>query len=246
MTDKELTARSEPARVVRSRRGRVLGGVCAGIARALHVDPVLVRIAAVVLALATGGSAVLAYLVAWVLIPSERAEAEGASLPGGSGEGAPEATWRVGAESGTVGLPRATPDVRDAWNAAAGQLRALGSGLKPAPDPTREVGGRRSPVDAVDSALTGIGERLRDPEVQAAARRTAAQLSAAVNVSAEAISRRTRRGTGDGPAGPAQTTTPAGAVSAGPASGTATAAPITAEPAREAGAPEPGLGRPTE
>lgn len=39
-----------------------------GIARHLGVDPVLVRLATVALALA-GGSGVLAYLIAWVIIP---------------------------------------------------------------------------------------------------------------------------------------------------------------------------------
>jgi phage shock protein C len=55
-------------RLHRSRRDRVLGGVCGGIARYLDIDPVLLRVAAVALAL-SGGLGVLAYIVAWVLIP---------------------------------------------------------------------------------------------------------------------------------------------------------------------------------
>jgi len=55
----------------RDQHDRVIGGVCAGLGRYLGIDPVLVRIVFVVLAVA-GGSGVLAYLLAWVLIPEER------------------------------------------------------------------------------------------------------------------------------------------------------------------------------
>lgn len=57
---------SRPLR--RSRRDRVFGGVCGGLGPYLDVDPVLLRVAAVALAL-SGGVGVLAYVAAWVLIP---------------------------------------------------------------------------------------------------------------------------------------------------------------------------------
>jgi len=49
---------------------RVLGGVCAGLARYFGIDPIIVRIAAVVLAL-VGGAAVVGYLAAWALVPAD-------------------------------------------------------------------------------------------------------------------------------------------------------------------------------
>jgi phage shock protein C len=55
----------------RSRSDRMLGGVCAGIARYLGVDPVAVRVGYAIVALVTGGLAVLAYPVLWVLMPEE-------------------------------------------------------------------------------------------------------------------------------------------------------------------------------
>ena len=63
----------QPAqRVVRrSRSERVLAGVCGGVGRYLGVDPVLLRIAFIILALANG-LGVIAYVVAWVAIPEER------------------------------------------------------------------------------------------------------------------------------------------------------------------------------
>ena len=57
--------------LARSRDDRVIGGVCGGLGRYLGIEPVLVRIAFVVLAVA-GGSGLLAYLLAWLLIPEER------------------------------------------------------------------------------------------------------------------------------------------------------------------------------
>ncbi len=57
------------------------------------------------------------------------------------------------------------------------------------PDPAAD---KRSPVDAVDAALTGVGERLRDPSVQASARRTATHVAAAVSASAHAVSHHSR------------------------------------------------------
>jgi phage shock protein C len=65
----------------RSRDDRVIAGVCGGLGRYLGVDPVLIRIAFVVLAVA-GGGGVLLYVVAWILIPEERAgESLGVARP---------------------------------------------------------------------------------------------------------------------------------------------------------------------
>ena len=68
----ELPPAGGGPRVVRRSRGeRVIAGVCGGIGRYLGVDPVLLRIAFIVLALANG-LGVIAYVVAWVAIPEER------------------------------------------------------------------------------------------------------------------------------------------------------------------------------
>lgn len=57
-----------PKRLVRDKKNGVIGGVAAGFGRYLDVDPVLVRVAFVLLAFANG-LGILAYLVSWVLIP---------------------------------------------------------------------------------------------------------------------------------------------------------------------------------
>ena len=55
----------------RSRSDRVIAGVCGGIGRYLGVDPVLIRVAFVVLAI-VGGGGILLYILGWILIPEEK------------------------------------------------------------------------------------------------------------------------------------------------------------------------------
>jgi phage shock protein PspC (stress-responsive transcriptional regulator) len=56
--------------LVRPQKGRMLAGVCAGVAGYFGLDVTLVRVIAAVLTV-MGGAGVLAYLAAWVLIPAE-------------------------------------------------------------------------------------------------------------------------------------------------------------------------------
>jgi phage shock protein PspC (stress-responsive transcriptional regulator) len=57
----------------RSRDDRIVAGVCAGVARHLNVDPILVRIAVVGLTF-VGLSGLILYLAAWFLLPEEQAD----------------------------------------------------------------------------------------------------------------------------------------------------------------------------
>ncbi|MEO0239545.1 MAG: PspC domain-containing protein [candidate division WOR-3 bacterium] len=57
-------------KLVRKKKGRVLGGVCAGLAEYFGVDVVLVRLILIALILAWGGG-LLFYLLAWIIIPRE-------------------------------------------------------------------------------------------------------------------------------------------------------------------------------
>ena len=59
-------------RLHRREEGRVVAGVCSGIAADLGVDPTVVRLAFALLALASG-SGVAAYLGAWALLPAPEA-----------------------------------------------------------------------------------------------------------------------------------------------------------------------------
>jgi phage shock protein PspC (stress-responsive transcriptional regulator) len=66
----DMNGDSGPKRLERKLNGRMLAGVCAGLADYLGVDPTLVRVIFAVLAF-VGGTGVVAYLVAWALIPEE-------------------------------------------------------------------------------------------------------------------------------------------------------------------------------
>lgn len=62
---------ASPRRLTRSTTDRWLGGVCGGLAEHTGLDPALVRLVAALAGLA-GGTGVLAYLLAWMLIPKAR------------------------------------------------------------------------------------------------------------------------------------------------------------------------------
>jgi len=57
-------------RLVRSRTDVVLGGVCAGLAHYLGIDPLVVRIFFVILTVADGVGFMI-YLILWLLMPRE-------------------------------------------------------------------------------------------------------------------------------------------------------------------------------
>ena len=54
----------------RSHAGALIGGVCAGIGRHTGIDPALVRLGWVIIAL-LGGAGLALYLAAWTIIPDE-------------------------------------------------------------------------------------------------------------------------------------------------------------------------------
>jgi len=57
--------------LVRSRKGRMVAGVCAGAAEYFGTDVTLVRVIVAVISIMTAGAGILAYLAAWVIIPEE-------------------------------------------------------------------------------------------------------------------------------------------------------------------------------
>ena len=57
-------------RLYRSRKEKMIGGVCGGLAGYFDIDPVIVRVLFVV-AVFMGGSGILAYIVCWIIMPEE-------------------------------------------------------------------------------------------------------------------------------------------------------------------------------
>jgi signal transduction histidine kinase len=89
------TAAHQPLR--RDAANALLAGVCAGIARRLAIDPAVVRIGFVVVAIGTSGIAALAYLLLWAVIPSEARRAEPRRRRG-------RGSWRIATGVGLLAL----------------------------------------------------------------------------------------------------------------------------------------------
>jgi len=68
-------------RLSRPRENRKLAGVCAGVSRYMGIDPVLVRILAVVLAIWPVGLGVILYIVCWIVMPNDPLLLPAASAP---------------------------------------------------------------------------------------------------------------------------------------------------------------------
>jgi phage shock protein C len=66
-----MNAESGTKVLVRKRDGRMVAGICAGLADYLGSDVTLIRVIVAALAVFTGGAGILAYLVAWAIIPEE-------------------------------------------------------------------------------------------------------------------------------------------------------------------------------
>ena len=69
-----------PKRLERSKSNRIVGGVCAGVANYLNMDPTLVRVLTVVISLFTGVPVIL-YIVALFVMPEEGSQPNPPSYP---------------------------------------------------------------------------------------------------------------------------------------------------------------------
>jgi phage shock protein C len=113
-----------PRRLERSKSNRVLGGVCAGVANYLNMDPTLVRVLTVVISLFTGVPVIL-YIIALFVIPEE-----------GSQPAAPTYPPVGGPQGQAAGYPTA-PQQATGYSAApqAAQPAYTGSGPTQPPQP---------------------------------------------------------------------------------------------------------------
>lgn len=64
---------SQPKRLYRSRQNRKIAGICGGMGDYFDLDPVWIRLI-FILFFFLGGSALLIYLVMWIIIPLEPAD----------------------------------------------------------------------------------------------------------------------------------------------------------------------------
>lgn len=80
-------------RLYRSPTDKIIGGVCGGLGEYLSVDPVFVRLLAVILLLFSHGFGFVAYVISWIIIPRRDPEvAVGYDRPMGE---KPVSGWRL-------------------------------------------------------------------------------------------------------------------------------------------------------
>ena len=59
-------------KLYRSKKNRVIAGVCGGLGEYLKVDPTIIRLLWVFLTLISFGAGLVAYAVAWIIVPERR------------------------------------------------------------------------------------------------------------------------------------------------------------------------------
>lgn len=72
----KITSFFNDKHLFRSRDERMVAGVAGGAARYLNVDPALVRLGLVALAIISVGTAAVAYLAAMLIVPEEPVDAD--------------------------------------------------------------------------------------------------------------------------------------------------------------------------
>jgi phage shock protein C len=63
----------EPKRLYRSTDDKMIAGVCGGLAEYFNVDPVIIRLIAVILVLPGGVPGILPYVIMWIIVPKRPA-----------------------------------------------------------------------------------------------------------------------------------------------------------------------------
>ncbi len=58
-------------KLYRSKKERMIGGVCGGIGEFLEIDPTIVRVIWAFLTILSIGVGIIAYILAWIIIPEK-------------------------------------------------------------------------------------------------------------------------------------------------------------------------------
>jgi len=74
VSDGHAGSMNEKKTLRRSRRQRLLTGVCGGIGEFAGVDPNIIRLVLALFVFFSGGTAILLYVIAWLVMPEEDGE----------------------------------------------------------------------------------------------------------------------------------------------------------------------------
>ncbi len=111
----------ETRKVYRSQTDKVIAGVCGGLAQYFDIDPVLLRIAFVLLAI-FGGGGVLIYIILWIVVPVKPLDfsAYQAATPP-----PPEEEYRPTGEEGSQQAPPPPPPMKSSARKTGSLLGGL-------------------------------------------------------------------------------------------------------------------------
>ncbi len=142
-------AMSEARRLYRSETSRMVAGVCGGLGEYLNVDPTVVRVVFVLLAI-LNGAGVLAYLAFWLLVPTQ--SSVGAGTRDSAREGAEELRRQVERVADRVRAvfrrPRAGDEAASRGGGAA-PSQPVGTQTVTSPDARPVTGAEHAPDSGV-------------------------------------------------------------------------------------------------
>ncbi len=148
----------EERKLYRSRDDRMIGGVAAGIADFFDLDPSLVRLLAVLLAVVGNMAAVVAYIVMWIVVPEQPLTTAASHEPARELVGAAVATAAVGARTPTAQAATSSPP-------PGGPPAPPAPPQSPPPGPRPSYQGARTGVIWLGLLLIMVGTALLAEEV---------------------------------------------------------------------------------
>lgn len=165
-------------RLMRDLDNRMIAGVCAGVARRYDWDPTVVRVAFILVGVLSAGTALVAYIAAWLIMPAG-SDAEAGSVPPlkeefrDAGTRAAESARIIGraAKQAATEIADVARRPQPGTGAAAAAAGAASDAASSVADTARAAGD--AVVDAVDQAAEAIREvaeekRDQDPPVASA------------------------------------------------------------------------------
>lgn len=58
-------------KLYRSKKNKIIAGICGGIGEYFKIDPTLVRLLWLLISVMSMGAGLVAYIIAWIIIPEE-------------------------------------------------------------------------------------------------------------------------------------------------------------------------------
>lgn len=153
-------------KLYRSTRDRKIFGVCGGLAEYLGFDPTLLRILLIVVTVFSGGSLLIVYILAGLVIPQEPHFGAGAF---GGDPAAPRGGWNGGGYSGWNPPPQSTGWTPGTPWPGPGSSTTAGARAPSRPEPARTAAphaAASSPAPELDAMMEDIEKKALRREIE--------------------------------------------------------------------------------